>query len=273
MESNYSILINTTDSFEDCWIPFFTLFHKYWPDYNGKIYLNTETKQFTYPGLNIISIQNSKNNPLQRITWSECLLRALDTIDTDVVLYMQEDYFIKDYVKNDWVERYVKMIQSNTEIDCIHLTDQGSPMDKISKFENLYTIPKIHQDRICCQAALWRKDILKQYPRNYETAWNFEWWGSKRAAILNHNFFVVDKKWVKLNNYEIIPYIFTAVIGGRWYKEVVPLCEANDIKIDYSKRGFFERKKNTLSKRIKAKFKRFPIEIRSYFGLIILKLK
>lgn len=273
MQSNYSILINTTDSFEDCWMPFFTLFKKFWPDYTGKIFLNTENKEFTFPGLNIISIKNSNNNLYKRITWSECLLRALDSIDTDVVLYMQEDYFLKDFVKNDLVEKYAKMIQDNAEIDCIHLTDQGSPGDKISEYENLYTIPKKHQDRICCQAALWRKEVLKQYPRTYETAWNFEWWGSKRAAILNHNFYVVDKKWVKLNTFEIIPYIFTAVIGGRWFKEVVPLCEVHNIKIDYSKRGFFERKSTTFKIRIKAKIKRLPVEIRSYCGLIILKLK
>jgi len=273
MQSNYSILINTTDSFEDCWVPFFTLFHKYWPDYEGKIFLNTETKEFTYPGLNIISIQNNKDNPGKKITWSECLLRALNSIEIDTILYMQEDYFLKDFVKNDLVEKYVQMIQNNSEIDCIHLTDQGSPADKISEYENLYTIPKRHQDRISCQAALWRKEALKQYPRPYETAWNFEWWGSKRAAILKHNFFVVDKKWVQLNTFEIIPYIFTAVIGGRWFKEVVPLCEAHNIKIDYTKRGFFYRKTISLDKRIKAKIKRFPIEIKSSFDLIILKLK
>jgi hypothetical protein len=273
MSSNYSILINTTDSFEDCWIPFFTLFKKFWPEYDGKIYLNTETKEFSYPGLNIISIQNSKDNPGIRITWSECLLRALNTIDTEIILYMQEDYFLKDFVKNDIVEKYVQLMQSNSEMDCIHLTDQGSPADKRSNFEHLYTIPQKHQDRICCQAALWKRDVLKQYPRTYETAWNFEWWGSKRASILKHNFYVVDKTWVKLNTFEIIPYIFTAVIGGRWFREVVPLCEQNNITIDYSKRGFFERKPVSVSRRIKSKIKRLPVEIRSYFGLILLKLK
>ena len=235
--------------------------------------MNTETKEFTFPGLKIISIQNSKDNPAKRITWSECLLRALNSIDTEIVLYMQEDYFLKDYVKNDIVENFVQIIKNNSKIDCIHLTDAASPGDSISEFENLYNTPRIHKDRICCQAALWKKDTLKLYPRKHETAWNFEWWGSKRAAILNHNFYVVDRNWVKSNSFEIIPYVFTAVIGGRWLKEVVPLCELHNIKIDYSKRGFFERKTLNLNKRIRAKWKRLPTEIRSYFGLIQLKLK
>ena len=56
--SNFSILVNTTDSFSDCWNPFFKLFKKYWPNYGGKIYLNTEIKDFKYEGLNIICIKN-----------------------------------------------------------------------------------------------------------------------------------------------------------------------------------------------------------------------
>jgi hypothetical protein len=272
MSHKYSIFINTTDSFEDCWFPFFTLFKKYWPEYTGKIYLNTETKVYTHNGLNIICIQNNIVSPYKKITWSECLIRALDVIEEDVILYMQEDYFLKDFVKNEVFETFVELIIHNSKIDCIHLTDQGSPSYKISEHPNLYTVPKIHQDRISCQAALWKKDILKQYPRKYETAWNFEWWGSKRAAILKHNFYVVDKNWVRLNTFEIIPYLFTAVVGGRWLKEVVSLCDDHNINIDYSKRGFYERKKSSIKMRIRAKLKRFPIEIRSYIGLIQLKL-
>ena len=110
MSTKYSILINTTDSFEDCWIPFFTLFKTYWPDYVGKIYLNTETKIFTFPGLDIISIQNSKLTPDKKITWSECLIRALSSIDDEIILYIHEDCFFKDFVKNDLIEKYVSII-------------------------------------------------------------------------------------------------------------------------------------------------------------------
>ena len=73
MNREFSILINTTDSFSDCWEPFFKLFCKYWPDYDGKIYLNTETKTFNYKNLNIISVQNGLKNG----TWSQCFEYAV----------------------------------------------------------------------------------------------------------------------------------------------------------------------------------------------------
>jgi hypothetical protein len=272
MKPAYSILVNTTDNFEDCWVPFFTLFKAYWPDYTGKIYLNTETKVFTFPGLHIVSVQNNIKTPGKKITWSECLLRALNSMDTDVILYMQEDYFLKDLVKNSIVENYVRLMQEHYDIHCIQLTDQGSPAEAKSAYDSLWTVPRKHRDRVSCQAALWKRDVQKQYIRTYESAWNYEWWGSKRAAILKHNFYVVDKNQYKKDVFEIIPYVFTGVIGGRWFKEIIPLFEKHRIQVDYSRRGFYAPPVITFKKRIKAKLKRLPVEIRSTVGLILLRL-
>ena len=125
LKQNFAILINTTDSFEDCWLPFFTLFKKFWPDYKGKIYLNTETKVFSFEGLNIISIQNNIKTPAYKPSWSECLLRAIDFVKEECILYMQEDYFMHDFVKNELVNKYAVLLNT-TDIDCIHLTDQAT---------------------------------------------------------------------------------------------------------------------------------------------------
>jgi hypothetical protein len=272
--SNFSILVNTCDKFEDCWDPFFKLFKIYWPDYNGKIYLNTELKDYSYPELNIIALKVAEyTDHNKRLTWSDCLIKALEKIDTEIVLYLQEDYFLRDSVKNEFVEKYVQLMNDNHEVHCIHLTDQGSPAEKQSPLDGLYTIPKVNQDRISCQAALWQKSILLQYLKPYESGWNFEWFGSKRAAILNHNFYVVDPNWVKINKFEILPYIFTGIIGGRWFREVLPLFKKHDINIDYTKRGFFERETQTFSKKINAKIKRLPLEIRCNIDLFKLKLE
>jgi hypothetical protein len=192
--TNYALLINTCDSFEDCWKPYFKLQAIYWPDCKARLYLNTETKDFSYPGIDIFPLKVAENENNRRLTWSECLLRALDKIDEDIVLYMQEDYFLKAPVKNNLLEKYVLLMLRDDSIHCIHLTDQGPYGECASrKSDTLRVIPRKHKDRICCQAALWRKNVLRQYIRRHESAWNFEWFGSKRASILNHNFFVVDR--------------------------------------------------------------------------------
>lgn len=158
MEYKLTILVNTTDSFEDCWFPFFTLFKKYWPEFKGKIYLNTETKIYCHDGLNIICIQNNMEKPNNTLKWGECLIRALNFIDDNVILYMQEDYFLKDFVKNDYLDEFVKLISTNIDIDCIHLTDAGGHLGISSSYhDKLNHLISPQRYLANCQAALWKK--------------------------------------------------------------------------------------------------------------------
>lgn len=271
--NKFTILVNTCDKFEDCWYPFFKLFAIYWPDYKGKIYLNTEQKDFSYKGLDIVPLRIIEPSTNKRYTWSECLILALNKINENVILYMQEDYFIKGQVNDELIKKYVGMMDNHPDIHCIHLTDQAViPDSRPSVYEGLY--PAIHNQRyrISCQAALWRKNILLSYLRPYESAWDFEQFGSKRSANLDHNIFVVDNNWVKLDQFEIIPYIFTGIIQGKWYEKVIPLFEKHNIDINYSKRGFSnERIRKTLLKKIKDKCIHFILMYRNYFEIKINK--
>ena len=269
----FAILINTCDMFEDCWEPFFKLFSIYWPEYKGVMYLNTETKQYNYPGLNIVPLKVSCgiNKPRKRLTWSECLKLALKEINEDIILYMQEDYFLKDSAKSKVVGDYVKLMIDNKDIHCVHLTDQAVKAKnvacKYSKY-NLKLVEINQRYRISCQAALWRKGVLLSYLRPYESAWQFEEFGSQRASILQHNFFVVDTNWVKLNQFEIVPYIFTGIIRGRWSEQVIPLFDKHHIYIDYTKRGFVKGAPvRTLKVKIKNKWNKIPGLFKNYFDL------
>ena len=64
----YSVLVNTCDKFEDCWNPFFQLFCMYWQDYKGKIYLNTEYKDYSFPDLDIIPVKGCVGKKLKEVT-------------------------------------------------------------------------------------------------------------------------------------------------------------------------------------------------------------
>lgn len=271
MKNKYSLLINTCDKFEDCWIPFFKLFSIYWPDYKGKIYLNTEYKDFSYQGLNIICTKVCEVNNVpknKRATWSECLHWALEQINTDIVLYLQEDYFLKDKVKNDIVENYVSLMLENKNIACIHLTDQAVETSGKSEFQNLDKVSTKQRYRVSCQAALWRKQELFDIIRVKEDAWQFEEFGSMRSTLLNRNYLVVNANYVKLNEFEIIPYVFTGIIQGRWFEETVPLFQKHEIQVDFSIRGFVkDTPKKALNKRIKYRLTKIRKQIENYFDL------
>lgn len=266
--NRYAVFVNTTDSFDDCWVPFFTLFKKYWPNFNGNIYLNTESKSFQFDGLNIISIQNSKFILNKKLTWSECLIGGLKSIDEDIILYMQEDYFLKSNVEFNKVNEIFNIMVKN-DIDCIHLTDQNSPGPfQVSQFKDLWKIDNSALYRVSCQAAFWKKDVLISYIRPYESPWQFEKFGTKRSKKLNHEMFTLNREIYMLSSNEIMPYVFTGIIKGCWKKEVVKLFEVNDIYVDFSRRGFFE---DYLPKnfwiRLKNKIIKIPSEIRSYIEI------
>lgn len=281
---SYSILVNTCDKFEDCWDPFFKLFKFYWPDCSGKIYLNTEYKIYEYKDLSISSIQGCKKHNVpnrKRATWSQCLRWALETMETDIILYMQEDYFLNAKVNNDRLEELVSLMQSDPTIHCIQLTTDSVKPKECSAYDGLLTVDHSYWSTISCQASLWRKDILQKYIRDYENAWQFEWWGSKRAFKYKDNFFVVNQNLsengggisncISTNYKEIIPYIKTGVIGGRWYRPVVELFQAHDILMDYSKRGFHqEGVSSTWIAKQKRRLKQLPVEIRNRIELLFM---
>lgn len=265
----YTLLINTCDRFEDCWDPFFKLFSTYWPDYSGKIYLNTEYKEYSYPGLDITCTKVCEANKIpknRRVTWSQCLLWALEQIDTNVILYLQEDYFLRDYVQSVTLDELFELMVVDSSIKCLHLTDQAVLADRPSNYKNLDFVNFFQRYRVSCQAAFWDKNEIIKLLRPYENAWEFEEFGSKRSSIIASKYLVVNKSLVVQKSQEILPYVFTGIIQGRWFPEVIPLFERHSINIDFSKRGLWHvGLKKSIVERLKGKLKRTPILIRNSF--------
>ena len=85
MKNKASILISSTDSYNDCWEPFFNLFEKNFSDIsNYNIYLISDTK--TYEGHDFVkNITVSKNGKI--LSWSDRMLKALDQIDSEVIFF------------------------------------------------------------------------------------------------------------------------------------------------------------------------------------------
>lgn len=266
----YSVLVNTCDKFEDCWNPFFQLFSLYWQDYKGTIYLNTEYKDYSFSSLDIIPVKGCVGKKIngRYATWSQCLKWALDSIPEDIILYLQEDYFLKSQVQTSMINDAVKLMLENRDIKCIHLTDQGCPAFGSSAYEGYDQCVLHDKYRVSCQAALWYKDELYSLLREWENAWEFEQFGSKRSAILNHTYIAVSPKVVKKDSFEILPYVFTGIVKGRWYEETIPLFEKHGIVMDWSKRGLLsEIKPETFCQKTKRRLGRVPRYFIAYLDL------
>jgi len=242
----YSILVNSSDGFEDCWGPFFTLLKKYWPECSAPIYLNTETKTWQHPDFDIhcTAVQGEQQ---RRLTWSECLISALDQIKTPLVLYFQEDYFIHQPVRAEVIATAVEHMVAHPEVKHIALTRHGSlgPYERYP-VEGLQQIRQKAKYRISTQAALWRVETLKSYLRPEENGWMFEIFGTWRARRRRECFLCAN--FDSEHGGPVIDYLHTGIIKGKWLEDMPAVFSANKIEIDYSKRGFYRRKPILLHK-------------------------
>lgn len=238
-----SIFVNTSDNFEDCWYPFFELFARYWPNCPYPIVLNTENKDYSFKGLNIVCTKVALNEN-RRLTWSECLARALDGISTPYVLYLQEDYFLESAVRADVMEIMLDMLKT-MQADVIRLAEAADAGPWIKQAdEPIWQVTRHAKYQVSLQAALWRKDFLRAQVRLHETPWQLESFGSMRLRRHKTKIFCVNRDLYSGKDKEIFHYTPTGVIAGKWVRQVVvPLFIAHEIAVDFAQRGFYDTTK------------------------------
>ena len=247
MKQPYTILVNTSDGFDDCWGPFFTLFKRYWPACDAPILLNTERKSAQFADLPVHCTKVQGENE-ERLTWSECLLRALDQVQTPLVMYFQEDYFLDKPADDERIRKAIAYMLEHPEVKHIGLTRHGS----LGPYEPYAPVPwlqKIRQNaryRISTQAGIWRVETLRSYLRSEESGWMFEIYGTWRAHRRDETFLCL--KTDQANNGPALDYLHTGIIKGKWLRGIKPVFEANGIEVDYAKRGFYEPKPYLLHK-------------------------
>ncbi|PUE29121.1 hypothetical protein B9Z39_03340 [Limnohabitans sp. JirII-29] len=247
MDSRFTILVNSSDGFTDCWGPFFKLLQRYWPGCQSRILLNTETHDYQHPELPVVATKVQGDSP-RRLTWSECLSAALDQVQTPLILYFQEDYFIRRAVQAGKVEAALEHMLAHPEVKHIALTGIGSqpPFEPYvdTRFQK---IRRRARYRISTQAALWRVETLKSYLVAEENGWMFEIYGTWRARKRDELFLCAD--YSDASGGPAIEYLHTGIVKGQWLQEIQDDFEANDIDIDFGKRGFYQPK-NVLRRKI-----------------------
>ncbi len=237
MNKDFTIFVNSSDGFEDCWIPFFKLFKKYLPDCNANILLNTEFKEFEFDGLNIKS--SKVNLGIERkLSWSECLLKALKQVETPYVLYLQEDYFIEKRINNEEIINLVSTIKKTKTIKYLGLTHRGNypPFDKYFPDNRFKVVSKKSKYRISTQAAIWDVETLISYIVPDENGWMFEIFGTQRAKNRNDLFLTIN---IDFYPDSLVFYQLTGIVKGKWIKTMPALFNREQICIDFNARGFY----------------------------------
>ncbi len=264
--TRFTLLVSSSDAYEDCWIPFFALLSKYWPKCDHPIVLNTNTKDFSYPGLDItcpmVSERYGRNLP-----WGARLKKSLEFVQDDIILFMLDDYFIQSPVVVDKVEELVELMKKDN-LSHIMLYPIPGP-NHMSQYPMLVERGQMAEYRFSFQVGLWRKERLASYLRDHEDPWHAERWGTRRAWRVKDSFYCIDEAYYAQEG-PIIDYLVTGgMIGGKWAGEsIVNLLKSNDIAMDFTKRGFYKKDESSgflygLKKRLES----IPGGLRSMFDL------
>lgn len=215
------ILVASCDNNEDLFDPFYLCVEKYWKDHPEIIY-STESAINTH--YNTIC----KNIPINK--WTKRIRETIEEIDSDYILFMCDDVFIRKYVDNQKVMSLLNIFNDN--IASINL-EMSFDKNDLPYNEDLMirSINGKFKTSVMCNIFN-RKKLLKILSNLDINPWQFE-------SLNNHlgYTYLVTKR----NDFVSWGYTYGGWFGirkGKWCREIVPFFEKEGIKIDYSKRGF-----------------------------------
>lgn len=157
-----SILVLSCDKYKNTWKPFFTLLDRYYSNHN-ETYLSTETLNCEYSDhtLNV-------NSDI----WTERFRIALSVIDTEYVLVMLDDFFIRQQVNDKLIAKALSTIKKDKNIAVINFEKDYRKSDNYSKEFNKQRNMQPYLNS--CQPSIWNKNILIERLQENETAWVWE---------------------------------------------------------------------------------------------------
>lgn len=227
-----TVFISSCDAYEDVWDPFFNLFSFYWNDCRCEVVLCTETKHFSYPGLEI------KCNPPKDKRFGKRILSNLEIVETDYILFMLEDFFLRKKVDEYELEKIISFLDENDDAPVVYLTGH----DYANGENGICEIDQFAPYKLNCQAAVWRTDSFRKLWRDYDNPWRWEIFVNLTTFDSNDRFFSLQNGSVVDYgvNWEIAEPYWTGIYHGKWVLEnVETLFLEHEIKVDYSKRGIY----------------------------------
>lgn len=267
-----SIIIYSSDGYEDCWDPFFKLLKKNFPlDDSYEIILLTNKKKYQYPGLRIRTMANGLNTP-----WSKRLKIGINRANYDIVFLIGDDFFLLEKVNEDLFNQQLKLIIESSEVDHIRLLHKPNKFKSSpSSFPFLDKIDNKTKYRFLYAPSLWKKQSLLQYIVDFESPFMSEKMGTYRSRILRHGFYCMSDEFKEKNGNMYSCGTSGVIIKGKWAKWVEPVFKKNDLDIDLSIRGVREEseKKGSILRARMNQLMNPSSTFKSYISIFSLYLK
>lgn len=162
----FSVVVVSCDKYKELWTPFFSLWEKYWTDRAADVVIVTDELQVENLPERVENLCCGKD-----ISFSGKIRYALEKVREEYVLFLLDDFFLKEVCDNTQLNKIVEYMQRN-KVDYCRLIDIPKTLPK----NKLYVeIPENLPYGVNLQMGIWKKNTLKRCLEGQElNPWELE---------------------------------------------------------------------------------------------------
>ena len=239
MINSVAVLVGSCDSYSDIWRYFFYFVDIHWKDCPYQFYLLTEEYSYDWTspsGSELKVIHTKKGSP-----WSERILVALNEIKEDYIVFILDDSFILDPVRQHIIDMCKCEMDRDKLIGCFHFEEYlSNPYHMNSERYGFRQMDKRENFLASAYVTLWRKSFLMKILRRKENPWQFELYATERCRHYKEKIFVLGENEPSVIHYYIKGKGGYGISGGKWAPNTVNLFNKYALQCDFYKRGFYD---------------------------------
>jgi hypothetical protein len=231
-----AVVVMSCSRFKQVWMPFFTLFRRYWPDCPYDVCFLTDIEKGGIPdapwlhesvgtsGVPVIVYTQPTD-----LGWCGNFVRLMKNVREQRIILFQEDMLPTAPADTPVVRRLVRYAHQN-DVGCLRLMPCPGP-DRPWKNPFLGEIDKDADYRVSLQLAVWDRNLITDLVARTTTPWMLEGQGARLTRGFRQSFLSVHRE-----SYEWpggpVPYFITAVTRGKWEKGALELLRREGISMD-----------------------------------------
>jgi len=235
---NIAIVTWTNTECSDVWPMYFGRLDRHAGFLKSYVFLNEYSEKIDKKH---IQITNNENE-----SFFERLVKCLQKVDEDYIIYSQEDHIFYDNVDSQKLEELF-LFFSESKYSSLRLIKSGELAGRKIK-EGIYEIPRESPYLYSQQSAIWKKKDLIRLMNFYQpvTFRDVEAYGSLAMNNINQRscycYYSEPRRGSLHWDSYVFPYIATAIGKGKWNLSQYPILlkEAlEEYSIDYRVRGIY----------------------------------
>ena len=206
------IVLHTMDSYSEFWDVWYILFKKYCKNH-GPIYFLSEEKEPSF----VSEINHIKTGQGE---WGKRLIEGLAQIDSELIIYMQEDFWAEKEIILD--DNLLKLF-NQYNMDRLHILKTPPPnlvsLNNIK--DNLFKLKQNSQYTHSHQFGIFNKEKFLSNILPDENPWVNEIEGTRRLNKINHNVYLLNNDWYT-----------TTVRGGKIMERGIKILKENNLNYE-----------------------------------------